>query len=232
MEKFDLEKAFTIIERGEFTSTASKMRQLSSLKHRIAHYFLSIDIDFQGIIEVEENKKIDYLIDMFLVEKEEDFEWRNTGYYQEKLKSAKFDILKQKEENKKGNSKEFETIEEIYRKALEAETNGQMREKIDSYWQKVKELTSGENELYKNALEILKELDKALSEVIDNVTVTVVDKEIIIDDAKKIVIKNSDKFIYFNRIIQKSKDNKLLDFHNWFVELDDTLDKLRKALIE
>ena len=128
----------------------------------------------------------------------------------------------------------MKSIEEIYLNAINEEVDQQKNGKINAQWKNLLELSFGENqnELYKSMVKILNDLDNSLLEVKEKISLTKKEKEKIIVEAKKNITDNKDNFKILISVIKKSNSNKLSDFHVWFIELDEALDKLRKAVME
>jgi hypothetical protein len=204
------------------------IKKFSLLKHRIAHLFLPLDIDLQGIGEVEGEKKIEYLKEVLNEKK------NNQYYYRQKLADLWYSVTG-KDFDGKVNDCEIPKAQDDGKKLV----NGN-KAIIDL----IKE--SGKQDKVKDLWEILLNLCgiKYDSDSFDNTKYSVINSPIFgfmcLMDKKigKNTIEKGDVeeiLNYFSKLNGNKGwgikgANPIKSFHDWFCALDNCLDKIREKL--
>jgi hypothetical protein len=202
-------------------------KTFSLLKHRIAHLFLPLDIDLQGISEVEDAKKLEYL-------KEVLNEKKNNHYYRQKL--ADLWYIMTGRNNFEGKVNDCEIIKPQHDlKELLKENKAIINLIKESEKQdKVKDLW----EILLNLCGIKYDSGSSQYSVINSPILgfmCLMDKKI----EKDMIEKGDVEEIlnYFSKLNDKkgwkvkgANPEIIKSFHDWFCALDNCLDKIRKGL--
>ena len=209
------------------------IKTFSLLKHRIAHLFLPLDIDLQGISEVEENKRIEYL-KAVLEEKNND-----SCYYRRKLAKLQYIIAGEKVDfqNAKGtlqsedgkitkcepvglNDEEKKNLLADGMSILDLIEKSEKKEKIlnSREWNNLLEL-AGLNDSYKPK-------DSPILSFLCLMDSKIKKGDISLDDVNEILNPFS------NWKIEGANPEVINSFHDWFCALNDCLDKIREKLLK
>jgi len=207
--------------------TIRVIQNFSLLKHRIAHLFLPLDIDLQGISEVENAKKIEYL-------KEVLNEKKSNHYYRQKLADLWYIITGRN--NFEGKVNDCEIIKPQHDLKDLLKENKAIIGIINE---------SGKQDKVKNLWEILLNLcgikyaqDSSQYSVINSPIFSfmcLMDKKI----EKNMIEKHDveDILNYFSKLngnkgweINEANPEIIKSFHDWFCALMDCLDKIREKL--
>jgi len=215
------------------------IQSLPLLKHRIAHLFLALDIDLQGISEVED-KKIEYLKEVLDEKKNEPKDNQdNPCYYRQKLADLWYMVVKKDFSSQKINECEIvrptqneNSLPE--RKAIIdlIEDEKKKNEEVKKYWKlllKICGLKFDNNNPF----------DSSKINPDENLPII---KFMCLMDSKikknKIEQQDVNKILnYFSELnnnkgweVKGAKPEVIKSFHDWFCALIDCLDKIREKL--
>lgn len=180
---------------------------LSLLKHRIAHLFLSLDIDLQGIADVKKDDKVNYLGDV--LNKKPD------TYYRQQLVDLQFMVAKVSDNNpfiKEELLTDGKSIKELI---------ADKKDEVQDLWKLLLALSGLEEK--DDKVIISKSLE--------------IHEFVVMMDQKTTKVNQGDVnevLDFFKKdegwSVKGANPTPILSFHDWFCALDDCLDKLREAM--
>jgi hypothetical protein len=196
------------------------------LKHRIAHLWVSLDIDLQGIKKVSGEKKCLYLTDILKDKKD-----KNKNYYKQKLVNYWNAILNNGFELKgiKQDEEGINLIRSLYKTGQKKSVldiinieKDRGKEELIKYWTKLLELSGIEYDK-KDPFNKDKIKTRDQSQIKDFLSC--------LDElSEKNEIMESD----VNDLIEKEEEyfKEIESFHKWFEEISNAFDQLRGCLDE
>jgi len=204
----------------------------SLLKHRIAHLFLPLDIDLQGISEAEDAKKIEYL-------KEALREKKNNHYYRQKLADLWYMVIKEDFEGRKIN--EYKIVKPRDSTQLLANDKAIIdlikesgkQDKVKDLWEVFLDLCGIEYNSRKPFENKFSMINSPISSFM-----CLLDKKIEKNMINMIEKGDVEEILnYFSKLndnkgckVKGANPEMIKSFHDWFCALDNCLDKIRKGL--
>lgn len=193
----------------EYLKKKPLIPRISILKHRIAHCFLSIDIDLQGTMSILDKREAKEYLDEVLAEKK-------NSYYVERLKDARrlagLGVVEKDEED---------TIQKIV---------AEQKLENDRWWKYVKNLLGDPEENVSPIYPLFKELDDS-SNIARDEEKTLPLIECFADLKKCWESDIKDKKWCFDECFKRLIGEKdKYSFHDWFVALDTAFERLREKI--
>jgi len=231
----DVSKANIFDEVCETIRVGERIPALSSLKHKIAHLFLSLDIDLQGIADVKKDDKVNYLGDVL---RGDVLKEKPDTYYRQKLADLQFMVTGEDF----ANGKELECKEPVsggfVTSALTSEdllnnktVSAVIKDKMDNVnavkneWPTLLQLC-GLNKDGKISADPGSEIFKYMCLLDCKVKKRKENKTIDMSDIEAIL----ELFESKSWEVKGAEPNPIRSFHDWFCALDDCLERIREAM--
>jgi hypothetical protein len=199
----------------------------SLLIHRIAHFFLPLDIDLQGISEAEDAKKIEYL-------KEALREKKNNHYYRQKLADLWYMVIKEDFEGRKIN--EYEKVKPRDSRQLLANDKAIIdlikesgkQDKVKDLWEVFLDLCGIKYNSRKPFENKFSMINSPISSFM-----CLLDKKIeknMINMIEKPDVEEILNYFMEGWKVEGANPEIIKSFHDWFCALMDCLEKIREGL--
>ena len=169
---------------------------LPLFKHRIAHLFLPLDIDLQGISEVDQKTKVKYLTEVL----------KNNcaGYYCQKLKALQYTISKKLVVDSNKIPKDLKDTESL----SDLISADKQKEKA---WRTLLQLAGAGN----------KSIIESFMTLLDKKAKVIFKNELIKEDSINEILS-----FFKNSTIESVTQLKVKSFHDWFCALNNCLENL------
>jgi len=213
-------------ELWEYFSKEKKIKEyikkFSLLKHRIAHLFLPLDIDLQGINEVEDAKKIEYLKEILNEKK------GKPHYYRQKLADLWYSVTGEDFDGKVNDcgipkaQEDWKKLVNENKAIIDLIKESEKQDKVKDLWEILLNLCGIKYDS--------DSFDKTKYSAPIFGFMCLMDKKIRKNTIEKGDVEEILNYFKEGWKVKGANPEIIKSFHDWFCALDNCLDKIRKGL--